>query len=64
VDKKERGFGRVVVGWCGIEELEVSPGSADMSARDGRVEFDVESEIVSGRPLDVKQRHTERRMHV
>jgi hypothetical protein len=45
VNEEERGFGCVMVGWCGTEELEVSPRCFDMSARYGRVEFDVESKV-------------------
>lgn len=39
------------------------PRKADMSARDERVGFDIESETLSRLPLDVKQRHAERQAH-
>jgi len=48
VDEEERGFGCVVIDRCGIEELEVSPGSGDMGARDRRVELDVKPKVFAG----------------
>ena len=48
VNEEERGFGWVVVGWCGVEEFEVSPRTADMSAGDGRGQLDVESKVFPG----------------
>lgn len=37
VNEEDGRFGSVMMGWCGTEELKVSPRSIDISARYGRV---------------------------
>lgn len=48
MDEKERRFRCVMVDRCGTEELEVSSGSGDISARDGRMESDVKPKVFPG----------------
>ena len=57
MDEEEGRFGRVVTDGCSAEELEIASWGGDVDARGGMVEFDVEPEVCSGRPLDAKQRH-------
>jgi hypothetical protein len=48
MNEEEGRLGCVIIDRCGAEELEVSSGSGDMSARDGIVEFDGKPKVFPG----------------
>jgi len=48
MDEKDGRFRYVMVDRCGTEELKVSSGGGDISARDGRMESDVKPKVFPG----------------